>query len=165
MQRLAHSRPPVDSEWAESAAGQRVLNQTLRQAKSPTTSRRSMRKPLTIAACLLGMSAIAGTAAATLTGREANRPDEVGCYEALDPQANTTVLGQSSLDKVGGDFVTACRSIWPEVITPGTPAPANLVTCVNTAGGRGVYPAPEGLSERDACARIDALPETPPTGP
>lgn len=152
MTRLAQARPPTEPGWAESGDGQQTLTRVIRNAEHGTSSRRRVRRPGTVLACLVGFTAVAGTAAATLASREANTTDQVGCYETLDPQANVTGLTTTT-----GDFVAACRRIWPEGF--GTAAPSDLVVCVNSAGGRGVYPAPRGMSERDACAKIDALPE------
>lgn len=130
---------------------------------APTTRGRSSTQRRRIAAAvglIVGLTAVTGTAVAQLASRDANVPDEVGCYETLDLQANTVGLKNAAV--ASGEAVTGCRAVWPEAFDRS--APANLVRCVTPAGGRAVFPAEPQATAQDKplIARCSTAPPGPP---
>lgn len=87
----------------------------------------------------------------SVTFRPTSDPFSVGCYDTLNQQADTMVLGFK--EKSGMAAAGICAQEWA---AQGHPVGENLVTCVVNGGGLGVFPNSSGLSAEDACASIGA---------
>jgi hypothetical protein len=94
------------------------------------------------------MTAASGS---STSSRHTSDPFSVGCYHDLDQQADTIILGIKGWG--GNRPAEACADEWEAV---GHPLTENLVTCVVTGGGLGVFPNEAALSQEDACGSIGA---------
>lgn len=142
--------------WATSPAGQNVMARAIAMAQRGENPARDGRpavrrtRNLAIVGISAGVVMATGAAAATVLFREADSPTQAGCYEALDPQADTTEPIAALVAEVGP--IKACVQTWKDL---GTPVDVtNLVSCVNEFGGRGVFPAAKGLDPQTACGQI-----------
>lgn len=107
----------------------------------------------------LGALPAAGLLAAggyVATHREVKVPGALGCSSQFDQRGDMTIIG-----RVGGESPTeTCIKVMTN--DPAwTPRPANPVECVtNYPNGDGgalvVFPAPEGLTQEEACGRLGA---------
>jgi hypothetical protein len=124
-------------------------------AREPGSQRPAvLRRPLNL--ILLGAVLVTLMAGASyLASRPTSDPFSVGCYDGLDQQADTMILafkGNGSLGAAG-----ICAKEWQ---AQGHEVSQNLVTCVVTGGGLGVFPNSSGMRPEDACASIGAsIPE------
>ncbi|MFI7589286.1 hypothetical protein ACIB24_19645 [Spongisporangium articulatum] len=153
LEELTALRPQPDLDWPDSPAGQRVMYLALERGSVPEVRRRPTRRPLgrrfwiAIALIVALLTAGAGIALYVLP----DDPTQAGCYSALDPQADTIVPDPAVVARVGA--VAACQELWP-LLRRGPADTSNPVVCINDANGRGVFPAPPGLSGQEACDRI-----------
>ncbi len=107
----------------------------------------------------LGAVPTAGLLAAggyVLTHREVNEPRALGCSSQFNQMADMTIIGRVQ----GETPVDTCVRVMKETGSWSTP-PANPVECVtNYPNGDGgalvVFPAPEGLTQEEACSKLGA---------
>lgn len=136
-------RPTDDDGWARSTDGQRVLARALAAPAAQSTGRRTSRRLLIGGVASAGLMLAGGTAAAVVV-LQADSPTQAGCYTSLSPTADTTEASAALVAEVGA--TEACRRTWTAVgedVDAGNP-----VSCVNSAGGRGVFPAPVGIDRK-----------------
>jgi len=157
IKRLAAIRQEPDVAWAASDDGQRIMHRILNEDSSAPVVRgprdRTRRIVVSIAAATAVVGVAAGTTVAFTEGDVAN---QAGCYSAFDPQADTTEANFDDVTSLGA--VEACRIAFRA--TGEQPETSNLLVCVNPSGGRGVFPAPEGLTAEQACPQIGWQPES-----
>ncbi len=145
--------PTEFDDWSRSAAGRRLLAEIVAQ-KSPTAPvtfwrRRRLMLP---AAAAVSVLAAAGYA---VTSREVKTPAAIACASTFSQSGDMTIV-----ERVEGRPATAtCISEMSDAAW--NPPPSNPVECVtNYPGGDGgallVVPAPDGMSQEDACAVIGA---------
>lgn len=107
----------------------------------------------------LGALPAAGVLAAggyVVTQREVNVPGALGCSSQFDQHGDMTIIGRVERETP----IETCVKVMtndPEW----TPWPVNPVECVtNYPNGEGgalvIFPAPEGLSQEEACQQIGA---------
>jgi hypothetical protein len=145
-------RSGTSPDWATTPSGQRVMARAIAMGESATMSQKptaQRTRHVVIAGISVGALLVTGVAAAAAV-RQANSPTQVGCYETLSPQADTTEAERALVTEVGP--VAACRQTWVELSKPIDVS--NLVSCVNSHGGRGVFPAPRGTDAPSACNQI-----------
>jgi len=107
----------------------------------------------------LGALPAAGLLAAggyVVTHREVNNPGALGCSSQFDQLGDMTIIGRVE----GETPVETCIQVMKQT-GAWDPAPVNPVECVtNYPNGDGgalvVFPAPEGLSQEEACTRLGA---------
>lgn len=148
---------PADTDWATSTEGKNVMARAIAMGEQGETATARPERPavrrtrrVAIASLGAGVLMVSGVAAATLMFGKADSPTQAGCYEKLDPQANTTQPRAALVAEVGP--TKACALTWAELGT--TVDVTNLVSCVNEYGGRGVFPAPTGMDAAAACGQI-----------
>lgn len=147
----------ADTDWANSPEGKGVMARAIAMGEQGETATARAERPavrrtrrMVIAGIGAGALMVTGVAAATLVFGEADSPTEAGCYETLDPQADTTQAPAALVAKVGP--TEACAVTWAKLGT--TVDVTNLVSCVNEYGGRGVFPAPKGMDSAATCQQI-----------
>lgn len=103
----------------------------------------------------VGAAAIATIAASpsTTESRPTSQPFTVGCFDALDRSANTTVV--SLLGNEGRSAEQICLAEWRNY--QGQTITDPLITCVVPGGGTGVFPNPTSMNQDEACASIGAF--------
>ncbi len=111
--------------------------------------------------CAAGAAVLAAAAAMVAAGpngeeRATVNPFTVGCYDALDQQANTTIVAYTP----GTQRLSAEELCVQEWAAQGHLGHDALVTCVVDGGGTGVFPHARG-SESEACASIGAAAVAP----
>lgn len=149
-------RPQDDSSWATTDQGRAVMARAINSgsATSPTALR--PRRPRRLVIGVAAAALVAGTtAAATIKAITGDNPTQAGCYETLAADADTTEASAALVEQVG--WVEACRQTWLELGTDIDTG--NLVSCINPAGGRGVFPATPELNAAAACGRIGWQPD------
>ncbi len=107
----------------------------------------------------LGAIPAAGLVAAggyAVAHREVNDPLALGCSSQFDQLGDMTIIGRVE----GESPVETCMRVMKET-GAWTPSPANPVECVtNYPNGDGgalvVFPAPEGMSQEEACRTLGA---------
>lgn len=157
LDELRNLRPDPTSNWATTRDGQGVMARAIALGQaaelSPTTTERpAARRTRRVATVSIGAGAVlvTGVAAATLAFQKADSPTQAGCYEALSAQADTVEASAALVERIGP--VAACTET---LLDLGKPVDvANMVSCVNPDGGRGVFPAPEGVDAASACGQI-----------
>lgn len=102
---------------------------------------------------LMGSTAVLVASGPSVTYRSTSNPFSVGCYDGLDQSAATTIIAITSASE-GLSAAEVCAREWREVQKHDVSE--NLATCVVDGGGTGVFPAPWGLSNEEACAAIGA---------
>jgi hypothetical protein len=108
---------------------------------------------------MLGAVPAAGLLAAggyVVTDREVTDPGTLGCSSQFDQSGDMFIVGRVE----GKRPVETCLRVMEETGT-WDPPPANPVECVtNYPNGDGgalvVFPAPKGLTQKEACARLGA---------
>lgn len=107
----------------------------------------------------LGALPTAGLLAAggyVATHREVNDPGALGCSSQFDQLGDMTIIGRLE----GESPIQTCTRVMKKT-GAWRPAPANPVECVtNYPNGDGgalvVFPAPEGMSQQEACRTLGA---------
>lgn len=148
---------PDDAAWPETAEGRSALTRALVMNPRDVWARpRRMhgRTSKIAAGSIIAVIAGAGSVAA-VNVYIADSPTQAGCYEALSAQANTIEASADLVQRVGA--VEACRQTWANVQQDVDTT--NLVVCVNSAGGRGVFPAGRGVTATAACGQIGWQPD------
>lgn len=152
---LRSARPVEDQDWADSARGRAVMARALSMAPPRQASPSRTRHRLLLGgAAAAALTAVGGTAVAVVL-MQADSPTQAGCYSALSASADTTEASADLVAKVGA--LEACRRTWAD--TGEAVDTDNPVSCVNEFGGRGVFPAPAGMSPEAACAEIGWQPD------
>lgn len=141
-------------EWGRSVPGQAAF-----RTIQTRTARRSLRDGshrLVGRPALVGISILVllvGVAAGYVVSRPTTNPLSAGCYRELDQASDTAIV---SVTNSSADLSPAgkCASLWQAAF--GETAPVNLVTCVVTGGGLGVFPAESNQQPEAACGAIGA---------
>lgn len=151
-------RPTDDTGWARSEAGRAVMERarTLEPLGDNDPDRRPRRaRRVLVGGTIAAALTVAGGTAAAVVLFQADSPTQAGCWSTLSPVADMTEASRRDVDALGA--AEACRRAWEatgEDVDTG-----NLVTCVNEYGGRGVFPAPEGMGEPAACMTMGWQPD------
>jgi hypothetical protein len=137
--------------WAESEEA-RAIHDRILGTPAGAAQRRQLRWLVLIPAVLAAAFLAMGIASyAYLASRKPENPLAVGCYRALDLQANTLAgiaLDGSTTPEEG------CAAAWASGF--GERAPAVLVSCTVPGGGIGVFPGRDGATAAESCASIGA---------
>lgn len=156
-------RPADNPAWATSPRGKAVMTQAMSSTVVaddpwPSTTRRGLRRwaprTLAIGGLLAGTVAVA-TAAAVITAASPDDPTRAGCYSSLSAAADMTEAVPDLVRQVGPE--DACRRTWQSIGE--SVDTTNLVLCITTSGGRGVFPAAAGMTPAEACGQIGQQPE------
>ena len=149
-------RPQDDSSWATTDEGRAVMARAINSGSATPLTKTKQRPQRRLVIGAAAVALVAGTtAAATISAITGDDPTQAGCYETLRADADTTEASAALVEQVGS--VEACRQTWLELGTDIDTG--NLVSCINPAGGRGVFPAPAELDAAAACGRIGWQPD------
>ncbi|MGH3331357.1 MAG: hypothetical protein ACRDPJ_08615 [Nocardioidaceae bacterium] len=147
-------RPTDDPDWSHSPQGRRVMARALSMTPAVVPSRKAQHRLLVGTIATAGLTVVGGAAAAVMV-LQADSPTQAGCYSSLSASADTTEASADLVAELGA--VKACQLTWA---TLGESVDTrNPVSCINPAGGRGVFPAPAGAVASTACAQIGWQPE------
>lgn len=140
-------------QWATSELGRSVMARAMISGSTvgtPERTRRPRNRRFVAGVAAAGLVLAATTAAATIKAVTGDHPVQAGCYESLSADASTTEASAALVDRVGA--TEACRQTFAE-LKPSIDT-TSLVSCINSNGGRGVFPAPRGLDAASACGQI-----------
>lgn len=163
LDELAAARPVDDDGWADSPIGQAVLARSQLLANNPVPSGRRSRRRVVVSLAGAGVLLAGGGVAWAFTNPHGSAPRSrdlsvVMCADAFTLHADLTEAEDPQQTAAGA--IAGCTRYWQT--TGGGAVPPNLVSCVypavpdNDGGGRAVFPAPAGLTGRDACAQLGA---------
>jgi hypothetical protein len=148
-------RPADDSNWSQTPEGRVIMARALAMTPAPAASMGKASRRLLAGGIATAVLTVVGGTAAAVVVLQADSPTQAGCYSSLSSSADTTEASADLVAAVGA--VEACRRTWA---TLGERVDTrNPVSCINKAGGRGVFPAPAGLDATAACAQIGWQPE------
>lgn len=156
-------RPADHPAWATSPRGKAVMNRAMSSTviaddPQPSATRRGHRRwaprTLAIGGLVAGTVAV-GTAAAVITAASPDDPTRAGCYSSLSAAADMTEAASDLVRQVGP--ADACRRTWQSIGE--SVDTTNLVLCITSTGGRGVFPAAAGMTPAEACGQIGQQPE------
>lgn len=145
--------------WSQGERG-RAARLELREEmrRKPKATSRGFRRPVVVYSLATLTVLSLGAATWMVTQRSVSDPTVVACFGSFSQEGD--LFGYSmDPDQSSGSAAEKCAGHWED--DWGTAVPANLVECVTNypdgqGGGLGVFPAPLGMSQEDACAALGA---------
>ncbi len=140
-------------DWSRSPQGNQLVV-AIMQAEE-TRRVRTESRPLRLAVAGVAGICVLAAAAYAATSREVEAPGAVACASTFSQTADMTIVERVERQPATATCVSEMRGgAW-------NPPPTNPVECVtNYPGGDGgallVVPAPEGMSQEEACSAIGA---------
>jgi hypothetical protein len=123
-----------------------LVSELTRTAEQPDTAppprRHHRRRWVVVALIPAAIIAVAGVRHILVTNPE-EVVESIGCFDAPDTKANTTI-GNSD----GRDPVTVCKELWEQgIVSVGSTSPPPLIACAIGSGAVGVFPGREGTCQ------------------
>jgi hypothetical protein len=138
------------SGWVRTSDADALRRRVLSSDPDSGVDRRSPHgRPVLRLSIVLLMIAAGVAATRAIVSEPTSNVFTVGCYAELSQRADTVIVPIQE----GLSPAETCMT-HPEAFPQG--APNQLVSCVVSGGGTGVFPNPSGLSPVDACASIGA---------